>query len=385
MKKTLVALAALAATSAFAQTSVVIDGYFDRGYTVTNSTDGAKDTKGVASSAGTTTIGFKVREDLGNGLSVGGSVNTDWNDLGGAQQKDVTGTAQRDGFANSQSFLDVTSKQYGTLRLGTPNSFTLTNATAVTSPAYSTGVGSSYSSSFSIASGVGTGKSDQSGLANVSGTPTAAANAGQRSIRISNTIQYSSPVFLNGLTAHVGFTPKNDNVASGTAGNTIGAKEFALRYTNGAVDTMFTTVKYSIGDNGIYTATNGGTAAAVGTAGLTSTQNLLGVTYAVLPSLKLHGGYGTFSSSTDAYKGNSKQIGATYTTGAWDLSGQIAKVDDKSATDIDRKMAGLGVNYNFSKTTRAYFRYDNINYATNQNSIDGSKLKRTAIGVSKSF
>jgi predicted porin len=47
-------------------------------------------------------------------------------------------------------------------------------------------------------------------------------------------------------------------------------------------------------------------------------------------------------------------------------------------------MTGLGVNYNFSKTTRAYMRYDNLNYNTAAQA-SGSEVKRTAIGFSTSF
>jgi len=396
MKKTLVALAALAATSAFAQTSVVIDGYFDRGYTVTNNTNNASDSKAVASSAGTTTIGFKVREDLGNGLSVGGSVNTDWNDLGGNKQSDVTGTGtQRGGFANSQSFLDVTSSKYGTLRLGTPNSFTLTNATAVAAPAFSTAIGSSYSSSFSIANGFGTGTSDKGGIVDASSVANGAAHAGQRSIRIANSVQYSSPAVLGGLTAHVAYTPKNDadttnvNLTAGTSKNTVGVSEYALRYTNGPVDAMFTSIKYSVGENNINVGGNV-TATNTNQSSKTSTQNLLGATYAVLPALKLHAGLGQFKSSDDSFKGKSKQIGATYTLGQWEVLGQVAKVTDQVATNAyDRSLKGMGVNYNFSKTARAYFRADRINYATSTNAVAtgfaGDAQTRYALGVSKSF
>ena len=48
-------------------------------------------------------------------------------------------------------------------------------------------------------------------------------------------------------------------------------------------------------------------------------------------------------------------------------------------------MTGLGVNYNFSKTARAYVRYDSIDYGSNQTATAGSKQTRTAVGVSKSF
>ena len=408
MKKTLVAIAALAATGAFAQSSVVIDGYFDRAYTSVNNTNNNLDAKSVGSNAGTTTIGFKVREDLGGGMSVGGSVNTDWTDLGGAQQKDNIGTAQRDGFANSQSFLDVTSAKYGTVRFGSVNSFTLTNATAVTSPAYSTAIGSSYSSNFSIVNGLGTAKSDNTGIVNASadiknsaGTAQTGVTAGQRSIRFANTLQYSSPVFLGGLSAHVAYAPQNDNdTGAATAatynaaasnattavkayGNTVGMKEYALRYTQGPLDAMFTSIKYSVGSNIV--GAGASVSATAFAAGLTSTQNLLGATYQVMPALKLHAGYGTFSSSNDAYKGKSQQIGATYTTGAWDILGQMAKVDDQSTNDADRKLTGLGVNYNLSKTARVYVRYDSINYASNKAAFEGSEQKRYALGVSKAF
>ena len=388
MKKSLIALAALAATASFAQSSVVIDGYFDRGYLSTNSTDNTKDLKSVASNAGTTTIGIKVREDLGGGLSVGGSVNTDWADLGGISQGSAV-PAQAGTFANSQSFVDLTGS-FGVVRFGTPNNFTLTNAISVASPAFSTGVGSAYSSAFSIANGLSTGSTGFGGTVTQQAAITSTANAGARAIRIANTIQYSSPSF-SGLSLHLGYTPKNDNAtANSGAGNSVGVTELAARYTNGPVDAMLTSIKYDVGTNGtnqakLTTTTGtpvpGNNAIAV----QDSTQNLLGVAYAVMPNLKLNVGLGTFSSSGNNFKGSSQSIGGTYTVGAVDVLAQYAKVDDKSSTNVDRKMVGLGVNYNFSKTARAYVRYDNINYGDNVVAAAGSKQNRVALGVSKSF
>jgi len=370
----------------------VIDGYFDRGYTSVSNSNGTKDLRTISSSAGTTTVGIKVREDLGGGLSVGGSVNTDWADLGGATQGNAAASsAQATGFANSQNFVDVTDAKLGTLRLGTPNNFTLTNATAVASPAYSTGIGSAYSSNFSIANGVGTGATGYGGTAYLSTAASGSAVTGARAIRISNTVQYSSPVF-SGVSVHLGYTPQNDNVtATSGMGNTVGVSEYALRYTNGPVDAMYTSIKYSVGSNGTsMNAFDNTTSPATLTnktlaANLTSTQNLLGATYQVLPALKLHAGLGSFSSSNDASKGKSTQFGATYTIGAWVVSAQTAKVDDQSTTNADRKMTGFGVDYNLSKTSRAYVRYDNIDYGTTQTAFSGSTQKRTAVGVSKSF
>jgi len=399
MKKSLVALAALAATGAFAQ--VTIDGYIDRGYLVTNNSNNQADTRTVASNAGTTTVGMKFRENVGGGIVVGGQLNTDWSDLGGASQANGMNTSQASGFANSQSFADIAGP-FGTIRLGAPNNFTLTNATAVASPLFSTGVGGAYSSAFSIANGLGTGATGYGGTVGLATTAAATAATGARAIRIANTVQYSSPNF-NGLTAHIGIAPQNNNVTgssatSTAAGNTVGVKEYALRYTNGPIDAMYTSIKYEVGSNSVsqnrFTptslSTNGGvtvvnTNVSSITGSLTSTQNLLGATYSVMPALKLHAGFGNFSSSNDASKGKSTQFGATYTMGNIDLMAMMAKVDDTSSTNIDRKMTGLGVNYNLSKTARVYLRTDDINYSSNGASFTGSTLKRTAVGFSKSF
>jgi predicted porin len=393
MKKSLVALAALAATGAFAQ--VTIDGYIDRGYLITNNSGNNADTRTIASNAGTTTVGMKFRENVGGGITIGGQLNTDWADLGGSSQSNGLNTSQASGFANSQSFADIAGS-FGTIRLGAPNSFTLTNATAVAQPAFSTGVGGTYSTGFSIANGLSTGSTGYGGT--VSAVAPGATSAGARAIRIANTVQYSSPVF-NGFSAHVGITPQNNNVSAGTgsaagAGNTVGVTEYALRYTNGPIDAMYTNIKYQVGSNGTHqTKLNAASAAQVVPGDLasntlsgnyTNTQSLLGATYTVMPTLKLHAGFGSFSSSDNTAKGKSTQLGATYTMGNIDLMGIMAKVDDTAASNADRKLTGVGVNYNLSKTARVYFRYDDINYNTNM-TASGSAVKRTAVGFSKSF
>jgi len=392
MKKTLVALAAVSAVSAFAQSTVVIDGYMDRGYLALSNSNSTLNFKSVASNSGTTTLGVKYYEELGGGLKIGGQLNTDWSDIGGATQGNAVGTAQLSGFANSQSFLQFSSPTVGTLNLGTPNQDTLVNNTAIASPEFSTGVGSSYSTQFSTANGFGTGTSGYAGTV-TKGTSTAgtsATNAGARAIRVYNTVQYKTPVF-NGFQFTYAITPQNNNLSADSGyGNTVGITEFALRYTNGPVDAMYSSIKYDIGSNGTsqikITAASG--AASASSNALTvqdNTQNMLGVKYQVLPSLKLNVGIGSFTSSTGTYQGSSRGYGGTYTMGAVDILAQIVSVNDTSTTDYDRKVTGLGVNYNLSKTSKAYFRYDSINYATNQTAVSGSTQKRTGFGISKSF
>jgi len=393
MKKTLVALAALASVTVFAQTSVVIDGFIDRGYLTTNSSNDVADTKTVASNSGTTTVGIKVREDLGAGLSAGLSINTDWSELGGNTAANAVANAQAAGFANSQSFLDITSASMGTLRLGSPNTFTLTNSTGISTPAFSTGVGSQYSSLYSYSAGAGTGTSGRGGTVDFTGTNTAtASNTAARAIRIANTIQYSSPSF-NGVSVHAGYTQANNNVLATTtlgAGNTPGVAETAIRYTNGPVDAMYSTIKYTVGSNGmsqnVNVCANGTCTQTVDTnAAQTSTQNLLGVAYKVMPNLTLNFGSGTYSSSTATYQGSSKNYGGTYTMGQIDFMLLASATDDKSTANFDKKMTGYGLNYNLSKQTRAYVRMDNLNYGSNATAVAGSTVKRTGFGVSKNF
>ena len=70
---------------------------------------------------------------------------------------------------------------------------------------------------------------------------------------------------------------------------------------------------------------------------------------------------------------------------SFDLFLLMSITNDTTTTNIDRKMTGMGFNYNLSKQTRAYIRTDNANYYANGTAVAGSSVKRTAFGVSKSF
>ena len=379
MKKSLIALAALAAVSAAsAQTSsLTIDGYFDRGYVQTNNTNNLKDAKAVSSNAGTTTVGIKGSEDLGGGLKAGFSINTDWAEAAGQTQDGTPPTSAQSGFANSQSFLDLASAQYGTLRLGNPNSEILTAVTSVASPAFSTGVGSAYSSSFSIHNGYGNGVTGSNNIFTASAI-SSNATAGARQIRQANTIKYISPAF-SGFNVVFATVRKNDT--AGTA-DIAGVTEFAVNYVNGPLAAVYAQTKVETGANAS-TYANG-----VLANNASSTMSILGASYQLLPVLKVHAGLGrsTSSATTIAYDTSSYQVGATYNvTPVITMMAQYVKVDDKAATNNDRTLTGFGADYNFSKTTRAYVRYDSINYNSSGTAAAGSQVKRTAVGVSKAF
>ena len=376
MKKTLVALAALASVSAFAQTTVKIEGYFDRGYVKTDNTNTLKSSKLIGSNAGTTGIRFMGTQDLGGGLSAGFLIGTDFADLAGANQDATTTVAssiQTGGFNNSQSYLEFKSNNVGTLRLGSVNNEILTTATSVASPALSTGIGSTYSSSFSTHDGYGTGVSGSGGIVNYA--TQSATNGGARGIRQANTIKYISPN-ISGITAAYGMAPKNDS--NGGTVDTVGVQDVSIRYTNGPLDVMYSSLEYDVGS----TAPMNGSL----TANTKSKHTLVGASYSVMPTLKLHAGSGG-STVTTTSLGNSSttQYGVTWNaTSAVNVMYVAATVNDKNTTNYDRKMSGLGVDYNLSKTTRAYFRMDNINLNT-VTASSGTSIKRNAFGISTSF
>jgi hypothetical protein len=126
-------------------------------------------------------------------------------------------------------------------------------------------------------------------------------------------------------------------------------------------------------------------AGALGGAGkFSQTNTYTAGNYEVINGLKVYAGRAT-SKATDQTVVNlsSTNYGASYTMGQVDLLVNAAKVDDKSTVNADRKLTGLGANYNLSKTTRAYYRYDKINY--NTNSTSGINQTRNAVGLSMSF
>jgi len=379
MKKTLVALAALASVSAFAQSTVTISGYFDRGWVKTDNTNNLRDSVGVGSNAGTTAIKFSAVTDLGAGLKASFMSETNPGDLGGLTQDGALTTSvttQAGGFNNGESFLGF-SGDFGELRLGSPNNEIVTTTTGVAAPGLSTGVGSTYSSSWSMFNGVGTGTTGAAGILAAGGN--SVTSGGVRGIRQANTIKYISPSF-NGVRFAYGMAGKVNNGSTSSI-DSAGFTDMSVRYTNGPLDVMYASLRIDTNTTDTINSQVSGTI--ITAAGSTYTHSMLGASYA-LGSLKFHAGAGGTKSSDTLSSTTGTTYGVSYTMGQIDLMANVASANDKATTNYDRKMTGLGVNYNFSKTTRAYVRYDNLDYNTTLAS-SGSQLKRTAIGISTSF
>jgi len=391
--------------SAFAQSSVSFTGLFDRGYTTISNSSYTGVAKGLSSASGTTRFEINGTEDLGGGMKAKFFIETDWNPLAGAAGSGGAGQfatynggalpattiGSPGGFANSESWLALETNN-GTIKLGAPNNEIFIAVNTVGQPGFSTGIGSIYSSNFSIFNGIGTGNTSGSG-----GVQTYVANAatdvnlGARPIRQDNTIKYESPT-MNGVKVAYEISQKNDYTvtdaaaATSTKGN-VGTTGYSIKYGNGPLNLVYAAITYDVGN---YAAGATDAVAPLSTirtnlAGQTQTNTYIGANYLVTPVLKLNAGMGTSKSSNGTtVNASSTNYGITYTMGQTDLMYNFAKKDDKSTINKDQKITGLGANYNLSKMTYAYYRYDKINWSTNL-AFSGSDQTRNAIGFAVKF
>lgn len=116
MKKTLIALAAVAATgAAFAQSSVTLSGTVDTGIERVKATDGTTLTKMGHSRSGTSNWTLSGSEDLGGGLKANFKVSTAFASDDGTATS-VTST-NANGFGNNDMFVELAGG-FGSVKLG---------------------------------------------------------------------------------------------------------------------------------------------------------------------------------------------------------------------------------------------------------------------------
>ncbi|PUE31114.1 hypothetical protein B9Z35_08785 [Limnohabitans sp. Jir61] len=245
MKKTLVAIAALAAaTGAMAQSSVELYGIIDMGYNKIVSDGTAKITQtsvgaGANSANGSgnlngSRIGFRGKEDLGNGLNAGFVIEYGVN-LTGIGTANTANDANADaltkesaigqaGLANvRQGFLSLSKNTLGTVNVGTQ--YALHDAT----------------------SGAVAGSSATGGTNNVVGASNLLKygyTGGQP--RLANAIGYVSPTF-SGVTLRAirneGKAVTGDSTVAGTS-KTNSANSLAVDYVNGPLKAGIAQTKY---------------------------------------------------------------------------------------------------------------------------------------------
>jgi predicted porin len=357
-------LAALAATTAFAQSSVQIVGTFDP--SIANSKTTYGDGKSVTNnfvrnnSQGTSQITFKGTEDLGGGLKASFLLENDFD-----TRFDARGNMGTAAGVNGVNLGSGAGEQYlaleggfGKIAVGAANTPSLT--TQASRQPFSTKIGG--------------------GFNGVTGTG---------HVRSNNSVVYTSPAF-SGFTvaAAYGFDQKANTSADPT-------KDSLLAQTNtGAAATASTAFSQqaSITDIGAFYA-NGPlsagvsmwTTAAIAAAVKTEQTNLF-ASYD-LGVAKLTVGYHT-----------EKQVAAIDATGYnvaavvpfssnLNLLANYGKLDNKLAgsTNKDKSITAVGLKYTMSKMTSVYARYidetnDNVTSATSAKSV-----KTALIGMQTNF
>jgi len=390
MKKTLVALAALAVTGAYAQSGVTLTGVVDVGYATTNvdlnstAKFGGISTNGVS----TTAFFFKGTEDLGGGLKAQFLAELDWTPSLSNSANQNSSTSSMGGIPytgtpfNGEQYVGLEGN-FGYLKLGTVNSPAL-DVSSMSQP-FGTALGSGFSSSFGRL-----GTNPTSGYNQYVG----AEGSTGRIIRHNKSIGYTTPEIIPGLKAQIEYVAQNANGAY--TANDNGVLSTALRYSSGPINAMWDTTKVSAGS--IASSTTDSWTSLAGTTGsvVSNALNISSYTANKLAAngsvtFNMLGGNYSFGSNTvyvgmtttktDGFTTNgaiedskSSNIGYKYVMGNVDLlANYLTKKSNLTAEQAygittanfaaytpTQKLLGLGVNYNLSKNTMIYGRYEKI-------------------------
>ena len=387
MKKTLVAIASLAAVSAFAQSSVSITGIIDAGYQA-NTYKGVN-VSGIANNgAATSTIQFNGVEDLGGGLKATFKLNSDFNPTagngnagyGGVATGQSVGLTSTTGVAGSSgSWLNSEMKfgltgGFGEIYTGVINNMTL-DAGGTGNP-FGTAIGSGFRALYNT---------DVIGILGSSGTAGSA-------VRHDHAFLYVTPSF-NGLTASIYNVKKNDAAASDAFSTTFGnydragVAEYNVKYNQGPINLSMTNqTQTGVG----LTQLNASTGVLVDTK-----LQTLGANYALGNAKYFFMNQTSKVTSTSSNNASYRSAGATYTMGDITWLAQAGSLTNKSVTSGDNKstLVGLGADYALSKRTSLYGRYESIadksGYVINPTkltALSGDTTRvRSAIGIRHTF
>jgi len=373
MKKSLIALAALAATGAFAQSSVQIVGTFDpslaNSSTTYNSDIKVSNSFVRNNSQGTSQITFKGVEDLGGGLKASFLFENDFDTAKDANN----GTGSVASFGNfgskgGEQFLAIAGGM-GQLQIGAANTVSL--YTQSSSQPFGTKIGGGFG----------------------------AANTGR--VRIGNSVVYTSPVFAGvkvmATYANQTLAAKDDTAAGTILQGTVAtgaSTDIGLLYANGPL---------AAGVSAWTTAANAVTSAPSATVAGTASKNTQTNAYVSYDLGVAKLGLGYFMEKQDAtgaaqtantvvpakLDSTAYNIGATVPLSAnLSLLGSYTVKDDKTTLNLDRTVAAIGVKYTFSKMTSVYARYvsDKIdNMSATASKLSGKEVTTTLVGMQTNF
>jgi len=359
MKKTLVAVAALAAaTGAMAQ--VTISGFIDQAYNTVRSTTAAGASSTITSignnAIGQDSLGFGVSEDLGNGITAFGAVNF------------IMNTTTGSGAVTTDNGSGVGIKgAFGTVGFGQGYSLVWKTTAASDAAGWGTGIGNVH--------GVGAG-----------------ANGG-------NGLGYTLPEFMPGLSLSI---EKAQGETTTRQGDYQGMQ---ATYTTGGFMASYATGSYKAKGTVPFAAVAAtSTAAAVAgrdgewyatptigatdyttetvTAGSKSTISAVALTYD-FGMAKVFAGYNSNQSGGNANQTqNSSTIGLTVPFGATSIGIAQSQASYRSVTNTSAKTATgtrLLAKYAFSKRTNGYIQYGTAKIS------GGASATGNGIGLTHNF
>jgi len=358
MKKTLVAVAALAAATG-AMAEVTISGFIDQAYNTTRSTTAAGVSSTITSigsnAIGQDSIGFAVSEDLGNGITAFGALNL------------ITNVTTGSGTVTGDAGSGVGIKgAFGTLGFGQGYSLVWKTTAASDASGWGTGVGNVH--------GVGAG-----------------SNGG-------NGIGYTLPEFMPGLSLSIekaqGETTTRQGDYQGMQA-TYTAGGFMASYATGQYKAKGTAVLAAIARSTSSAAASAQTGEwtdipAIGdnaattelvTAGSKSSISALTITYDFGMG-KVFGGYNTNQSGGNTNQTqNSSTIGLSVPFGAMSVGIAQSSASYRSTDASTSTVSGTRVlaKYAFSKRTNGYVQYGTAKVSA------GASATGNGIGLTHSF
>jgi predicted porin len=387
MKKTLIAIAALAATGAFAQSTVTIDGLVDAGY-VSYNYKGVGVTGIDRNLTSTSQINFRVSSDLGGGLKATWRSETDFSPVSNPVNTGAvgnvgatTGVAPASGagttngvasaFMNGEQILALTGG-FGKVAFGAINNGAL--AAHGTSQPFGTAIGSGFratSGSFV--------------------TP---------EVRADNSFQYVTPTLGGGFT--VGAIVRKQQAVTGTnsafSSATLGAQaqagvtELTFAYNAGPLNALL--VRATQDSTNMMTVTSGTGAVAFPTSAVKGTFTALAANYN-MGAITVYGGYqlnkaAPFSGANNVDR-QTVTVAAQYVAGVHTMMGSYQRASNNltitaPATTSGSSLIGLGYEYALSKTAALTARYERIGDGANLVAItpftaQNGATDRTRMGV----
>ena len=344
MKKTLIALAALAATASFAQSSVTLFGVADLAYTYTK-TGAAKTSSMTDSGLNSSRFGVRGEEDLGGGLKAGFWLEAGTNPDNGTG--DATNT-------NNQAVaaFNTTTGANAPVRAGTQGlTFNRRSTLSLMGGFGEVRLGRDYTPHFwnhTVYDPFGTNGAGSSVANNVN------ADAGNLTgVRASNSIGYLSPSF-NGLKVQVQTFLGEVATPAAKAGN---GNAVRVTYDNGPLSLAVANGKTTTGAGTDWKATNFGASYDLGVAKVMAL------------------------SSTDKITGAADMKGSLVGAAA-PLGAGVAKIafsNLKQGSTVDTDKTAIGYVYSLSKRTSLYTTYAQTKPKT------GDKTTGIDLGVSHAF